>query len=242
MDDECILKESLVDISTNLEKIRSTKTKLKMKYLSTKETASLIMERIKTEIFIEFDEVLKLKLQSLDNMEKEQEEKFSRLNNDKNYSETEKSISLIRETELLDEKLSSYLYFDFVADDTFEAKYSIGYLQTCPVKPENLTLEIKNQRKYKLGTELEVWVKSSKPWHSSLLRSLSGCAEDPNGMRVIPRIIDKNDGCYIFYFCFDSCFSYRIQITLYGRPIKNSPIIVEIEPEMPNKSNTITKT
>ncbi|XP_023233825.1 uncharacterized protein LOC111633473 isoform X2 [Centruroides sculpturatus] len=226
-------KKYSMSISNKLRRIQNARSLMEQKYCFIKKRIDELLNVIRMEILNELEEIVKLKFNSLEKIEKRIKETSKLLSdNFRNIPQSE-HINTIPRIEDIEEQILSHLFLVFVPDVS-NAKYSIGYIKCSPIKPEDLCLEINKKIKFKYGTELEVKVKSCKPWYFMTLRSLSGLADNGNGEKILPEIMDKEDGSFKFLFRLNDGFKYRIEITLYDRPIKNSPVVVEIEPNQQN--------
>ncbi|XP_067132574.1 uncharacterized protein [Centruroides vittatus] len=239
--EESFIKQYPEDVQKKLQEIRSTKMIIEQKHHYVKHRVEELLEKIRKEIFKDGDEILELKLKSLEEMEKKvRDTRLLLTDNCMNIPESIRDISEIEEIDSFHDQLLSHISFDFITDIS-DAKYCLGYIESFPLKPTDLTLEIDEQNKYEIGTDFEVTVRSKKSWYFMTLRSLAGYAENENGIKILPKILDKEDGSYTFLFVLDNFSKYYIEITLYGRPIKNSPLIVKIEPSMrSNRCKTST--
>ncbi|XP_023217985.1 tripartite motif-containing protein 3-like isoform X2 [Centruroides sculpturatus] len=230
--EESFIKQYPEDVQKKLQEIRSTKMIIEQKHHYIKHRVDELLENIRKQIFKDGDEILNLKLKSLEEMEKKvRDTRLLLTDNCMNIPESIRDISEIEEIDSFHDQLLSHISFDFITDIS-DAKYCLGYIESFPLKPKDLTLEINELNKYEIGTDFEVTVRSKKSWYFMTLRSLAGYAENENGIKILPKILDKEDGTYIFLFVLDDFSKYYIEITLYGRPIKNSPLIVKIEPSV----------
>ncbi|XP_067131710.1 uncharacterized protein [Centruroides vittatus] len=226
-------KKYSTSISNKLRKIQNARALMEQKYYFITKRIDELLNVIRMEILNELEEIVKLKFNCLEKIEKKIKKTNALLSdNFRNIPQSE-HINNIPQLEDIEEQILSHLFLVFVPDIS-NAKYSIGYIKCSPIKPEDLYPEINKKIKFKYGTELEVMVKSCKPWYFMTLRSLSGLADNGNGEKILPEILDMEDGSFKFLFRLNDGSKYRIEITLYGRPIKSSPVVVEIEPNQQN--------
>jgi len=65
---------------------------------------------------------------------------------------------------------------------------------------------------------------------------------DINGPETItPQIVDNNDGTYAVTYHPDKTGTYKINVTLEGRPIKDAPFTVECKPGTDEKNTTLSR-
>ncbi|XP_067120160.1 uncharacterized protein [Centruroides vittatus] len=243
-----------------LLKIDNTLVSLESKYLNAKQTIKRTLRAIKHELIGELDVAYQTKHESLLDFRRKIEEYISNVLNVFSSSLHHREVSRIVENSPAEVRLLPYISLDFIPEDISTAKSAVGYLKTCAVSPEELTFTVSE-------SNLKYWVevKSSKPWHSHLIHSLTAVAENFADRKFYGNVIDRKDGTYLITFHNFIGLDIKVSVLLYGHHIRNSPLTAKAAPltctnrksfplesacidtstpkttEMPNRNESISK-
>ncbi|XP_023231265.1 uncharacterized protein LOC111631279 isoform X2 [Centruroides sculpturatus] len=237
-------------------KINNTIVLLENGYLKARKSIKTLINAIKEELTSELDVAYQTKLQILLDFQKEVEEYvYSNLLNVFNDFHCLRDIVRIIENSSNKVCILPYISLDFIPEDISIAKSAIGYFKTCAVLPEELTLTL-----FELDDKYWLEVRSSKPWHSLLIYSLTTFAENFAGRKFYGNVIDKKNGFYSITFQNNFGIDFKVSVLLCARHVRNSPLTIK-NPllrspkygsycldtsasktvEMPNKNETIPK-
>ncbi|XP_023225848.1 uncharacterized protein LOC111626630 [Centruroides sculpturatus] len=226
MDAKYVDIDSVIDSNKKkLLKISNTLVSLESKYLNAKKTIKRTIRAIKQELISELDVAYQTKHQSLLDFQRKVKEYISSLSNVCNTSQHYRDVLRIVEKSPAEVRLLPYISLDFIPEDISIAKSAIGYLKTCAVSPEELTFTVSE-----LDNKYWVEVKSSKPWHSLLIHSLTAFAENFAGRKFYGNVIDRKDGLYSITFRNFIGIDFKVSVLLYGRHVRNSPLTIKAPP------------
>ncbi|XP_023241158.1 tripartite motif-containing protein 3-like [Centruroides sculpturatus] len=231
---EAFVKEYITN-NQMFRKIKNAKALIDKNYYTAKHTIEKTVDEVESVILHNLEVIFKSKLEFLKNLEK----KFENFSSPEDAAKTSEYED-ISEISDFDSDIECCAELEFKSENPSDAKYYFGYIKCFPPKPEDFTLIIV-QEEFDIGKEFTVCAKSEKDWCPSLISSLFGFMKDESGREKVAEIVDKQDGSYIFSFRLDKYSKYFIEIMLYGRPIKNSPVAIDIkanENKLRNKNLT----
>ncbi|XP_023237233.1 uncharacterized protein LOC111636255 [Centruroides sculpturatus] len=207
-----------------LLKVHNTIISLESKYLNAKTSIKRTTNAIKDELMGELEVTYRSKLQFLLDFQRKVEEYLSNLLNICSNYHRLRDILRLAENSPDKVLLLHYIPLDFIPQDISIAKSAIGYLKTCTYLPEELTLATFEVDKYWLE------VRNSKPWQSLLMYSLTVFAENFVGRKFYGNVIDRKNGLYLITLHNNFGIDYKVSVYLYGRHVRNSPLIIKVPP------------
>ncbi|XP_023221579.1 uncharacterized protein LOC111623290 [Centruroides sculpturatus] len=207
-----------------LLKVHNTIISLESKYLNAKTSIKRTTNAVKDELMGELDVTYRSKLQFLLDFQRKVEEYLSNLLNICGNYHRLRDILRLAENSPDKVRLLHYIPLDFIPEDISIAKSAIGYLKTCTYLPEELTLATFEVDKYWLK------VRNGKPWQSLLMYSLTVFAENFVGRKFYGNVIDRKNGLYLITLHNNFGIDYKVSVYLYGRHVRNSPLIIKVPP------------